>query len=167
MSDKTERTAALDHAARIRAAVELRREQGRARQEAEKERRERIRLALDRLFDDLEAMGRAAEVLGVERRKHRVRLRLDDREIVIQSRPGDEQPDCLEIRATGVEAALSGYLSSEIDRWALRIEHPERDGIPARTQVYALLGMGMTWLIEHGLDLKLGPPADAGPPAGQ
>ena len=157
MSDKNERTAALDFAARIRSAVGRKRDAQTAKAQEEKARKERIAAALDRLFDDLEAMGKAAQVLDVDRRRRRIRLRLDDHEIHIQSKPTDEQPDLLEIRATGVEQELSGYLGEEIDRWALKVDHPEKEGRPAHTQVYALLGMGMTWLIEHGLDLDLEP----------
>jgi hypothetical protein len=166
MSDKPERSAALDFAARIKSAVHRKRDAEKSARQLERERRQRIDLALVRLFDDLEAMGKAAEVLLVDRRKLRIRIRLDQREIVIQSRPTDEQPDRLEIHATGVEEALTGYLGAEIDRWALKIDRPEKDGRPAHTQVYALLGKGMAWLVEHGLALSLDAPEadDAQPP---
>jgi len=160
MSEKNERVAALDFAARIKVAVGRKRDEQKAKQEAEKARRARIAAALKRLFDDLEAMGRAAEVLEVDRRKLRVKLRLDGREIHIESKPDKERPDHIEIRATGVEHELTGYLGEEIDRWALKIDYAEREGRPAHTQVYALLGMGMTWLIEHGLELNLEPPPE-------
>lgn len=163
MSEKTERTAALDFAARIRAAVGRKRDDQKAHEEASRARKARIAAALSRLFDDLEAMGRAAEVLEVDRRRLRIKLRLDEREIHIQSKPDKDQPDLLDIRATGVEQELSGYLGEEIDRWALKIDYAEKEGRPAHTQVYALMGMGMSWLIEHGLDLHLDPPADPEP----
>jgi hypothetical protein len=162
MSEKNERTAALDFAARIRSAVGRKRDVQKALEQEEKARKARVASALDRLFDDLEAMGKAADVLEIERRRRRIRIRLDDREITIQSKPSKEQDDLLEIRASGVEQELSGYLGEEIDRWALKIDHPEKEGRPAHTQVYALLGMGMTWLIEHGLDLDLEPPPEPG-----
>lgn len=167
MSDKNERTAALDFAARIRSAVGRKRDEQKAKKQAEKARAAHIAAALKRLFDDLEAMGNAAEVLQVDRRKLRIKLRLDDREIHIQSAPTPDQPDLLEVRATGVEHDLSGYLGEEIDRWALKIDYAEKEGRPAHTQVYALLGMGMSWLIEKGLDLSLEPPPEPEPDDGQ
>ncbi len=156
MGDGGERKAALDFGARIRAAVGRKKDDERLAEEAEEARRKRIGLALDRLFDDLEAMGLAAGVLDVTRAGRGITFVLDDRRIRIASEPSDEAPDHLAIEATGVEQALCGYFGDEVDRWALKIEHPARGRRRAHTQIYALLGMGMTWLIEHGLDLKLG-----------
>ena len=128
MSEKNERVAALDFAARIKVAVGRKRDEQKAKQEAEKARRARIAAALKRLFDDLEAMGRAAEVLEVDRRKLRVKLRLDGREIHIESKPDKERPDHIEIRATGVEHEDGMIGNVEEDQ-------PEGDKIAAAVDV--------------------------------
>ncbi|MCP4870472.1 MAG: hypothetical protein GY898_17350 [Proteobacteria bacterium] len=152
---ESERHAALDFAAKIKAAA-ARKEAEEAQQEAKTSaRHERVGEALVRLFDDLEAMGDAAGVLGVVRSDNSIALTLDGRQIRIVSDPDDDQPDRLSIDATGVDLAMGGYFGDEIDRWAMTIEYPPEGRRKAYTQVYALLGMGMGWLVEHGLELKL------------
>lgn len=156
MGDGGERKAALDFAARIRAAVGRKRDDERSRHEEDQLRKARIDEALDRLFDDLEAMGLASGVLDVTRAGRSIVFALDDRRIKIASEPSTDLPDHLAVEATGVEQQLSGYFGDEVDRWALKIEHPAKGRRGASTQVYAMLGMGMSWLLERGLDLKLG-----------
>lgn len=153
---ESERHAALDFAAKIKAAAARKKASDAEQQAASTARNERVEGALTRLFDDLEAMGTAAGVLGVVRSGHTIALTLDDRQIRIVSDPTDDQPDRLTIDASGVEVALAGYFGDEIDRWAMTIEYPAEGRRKAYTQVYALLGMGMTWLVEHGLGLDLG-----------
>ncbi len=152
---ESERHAALDFAAKIKAAAARKKAED-AQQEAETSaRNDRVADALGRLFDDLEAMGNAAGVLGVVRSGASIALTLDGRQMRIVSDPSEELPDRLSIDASGVELAMGGYFGDEIDRWAMTIEYPAEGRRKAYTQVYALLGMGMGWLVEHGLGLKL------------
>ncbi len=151
----SEREAALDFAAKIAAAAK-RKEATEAAEEAELEARvAKIGGALDRLFDDLEAMGTAAGVLEVTRAGRSIVLAYDGRRIRVASVPRADAPDHLEVEATGVDVPVSGYYGDEVDRWALKIDYPQEQRRRAYTQVYALLGMGMGWLVEHGLGLKL------------
>jgi hypothetical protein len=150
-----ERKAALDFAAKIRAAAERRRGERESAAALEAARRARIEAALDRLFDDLEALGRAAGVLGVTRKGRSIVLSLEGRRIRICSEPRDGEPDRLAVEASGADEALSGYYSEELDRWALRVTTKPKGRTPERSQVYALLGLGMGWLVEHGLGLTL------------
>jgi len=152
---ESERAAALDFAARIKAAAERKRTDEARDEASAAARKSRIDAALTRLFDDLQAMGEAAGVLGVVRSGHTIALTLDGRQIRIVSDPAEDEPDRLSIDAGGGEISLAGYFGEEIDRWALRIEYPDEGRRQAYTQVYALMGMGMTWLLEHGLGLKL------------
>ena len=154
MSDG-ERKAALDFAAKIRAAAERRAAERQSAASQEEARRARIASALDRLFDDLQAMGDAAGVLSVTRKGRSIVLALEGRRIRITSKPSKDAPDRLEIEASEVKLPLSGYFGGELDRWALKIVTPAKGRQPEHSQVYALLGMGMTWLVEHGLGLSL------------
>ena len=155
---------ALPFAARIKAAVGLHKAKLEAEAEARRARNKRIAEEVARLLDNLEEMGRAAEVLRVERSPLEVKLLLEDRSVAIRSTPEDERPDHLDIEATGVEQSLSAYWEDEIERWALRIEEPPEEGDdppPPRSRVLALLGMGMTWLIQRGLGLPLQAPDES------
>jgi hypothetical protein len=152
---ESERKAALDFAARIKAAAARRQAEAKQEQADDDARKSLIEQALTRLFDDLQVMGEAAGVLGVVRSGHSIALTLGDRQIRVVSAPTDDEPDRLSVDATGVDLTLSGYYGDEVDRWALKIEYPKQDKRRAYTQVYALLGMGMSWLIEHGLGLEL------------
>jgi hypothetical protein len=154
MSDG-ERKAALDFAAKIRAAAERRTSERQDAASKEKARKAAIDRALDRLFDDLEAMGDAAGVLSVTRKGRSIVLSLEGRRIRIVSKPSKEAADHLEVDATGVKQTLSGSFSAKLDRWALHIVTPAKGRIPERSQVYALLGSGMAWLVEHGLGLDI------------
>ncbi len=150
-----ERKAALDFAAKIRAAAERRSAERASAASQEQARRARIDAALDRLFDDLEAMGQAAGVLSVSRKGRSIVLGLEGARIRIASKPTAAAPDHLEVEATGVEQDLSGYFGDALDRWALNVVAPAKGRAPERSQVYALLGGGMAWLVEHGLGLTL------------
>lgn len=151
-----ERKAALDFAAKIRAAAQKRQSEQESAAAKEEERRKKLQTVLDRLFDDLEAMGDASGVLKVSRKGRAISLALDGRRIRIASKPTKEAPDHLLVEASGVDHTLTGSFSHELDRWALQVVTPKRGQLPEHTQVYALLGRGMEWLIEHGLGLKLG-----------
>ncbi len=154
MSDG-ERKAALDFAAKIRAAAERRKAEREDDAARERTRLARIEEAIDRLFDDLQAMGEAAGVLDVSRKGRSISLGLEGRRIRIQHKPSKTAPDHLAIDASEVTETLTGAFSEELDRWALTVAKPAKGRIPERKQVYALLGMGMSWLVEHGLGLAL------------
>ena len=114
------------------------------------------KVALDRLFDELEGMGRAAEVLGVERSGRNIRFGFAGRVIGIISTPSNEDPSLLDVTASDVEEELSGYLQPELMRFVLRITKPATETRPELAKDLILGGAGLAWLVENGLGLDVG-----------
>ena len=146
----------LGLAARIRSAAAEQAAEERRQEEARRQRAAQMEAALDRVFDELEEMGRAAEVLGVNRRGRSIRLSFAAREVVIASEPDESSPDQLKVSASQVTEELSGYYQAELGRFVLRISKPATELRPALSKDLILMGAGLTWLVENGLGLDVG-----------
>jgi hypothetical protein len=139
---------------RIRRAVQRRDDDARAAVQRQKERAARLEAEVDGLLNELEAMGRAAQVLDVLRRGRSLRLGLEGRFVSFDHAPEPERPDRIAVTGTGLDADVHAWFEEQLGRWALKIKRSTGNGRDVERSV-TLTGSGLDWLFEKGLDLKL------------